>query len=114
MATGKVRAIIKRPDEKYGHMTNISTTLENLQRTVSGYIEAISLGGIHKGLWILCNEDGHIQELPFNMYYPYEQDLNLALCGTIIIIGQEGEEFCDIPIEFAEWKMIVDKTMAKH
>lgn len=34
---GKVKVIIKRPDEKYGHVTNISTTLENLQRTVEGH-----------------------------------------------------------------------------
>ena len=37
----KIRAIIKRPDEKYGHVTNISPTLENLQKTVGGYIEPV-------------------------------------------------------------------------
>jgi len=32
----KIKVIIKRPDEKYGHVTGISRTLENLQKTVGG------------------------------------------------------------------------------
>lgn len=39
----KIRAIIKRPDEEYGHVTHISATLENLQKTVGGYIETVGL-----------------------------------------------------------------------
>lgn len=35
----KIRVIIKRPDEKIGHVCNISHTLENLQKTVEGYIK---------------------------------------------------------------------------
>ena len=34
MSEGKVRVIIKRPDEEFGHVTNISPSLENLQRNV--------------------------------------------------------------------------------
>lgn len=30
----KIKTIIKRPDEQYGHVTHISQTLENLQKTV--------------------------------------------------------------------------------
>lgn len=36
---GKIRAIVKRPDEKYGHVCNISATLKNLQK--NGYECAI-------------------------------------------------------------------------
>lgn len=36
--SGKIKVIIKRPDEKVGHMTNISASLKNLQRTVDGPI----------------------------------------------------------------------------
>ena len=39
----KIRAIIKRPDEEYGHVAHISATLENLQKTVGGYIETVGL-----------------------------------------------------------------------
>jgi hypothetical protein len=97
----KTRAIIKRSDEPYGHMTNISTRLENLQKLVGGYIEAVTL---KPGLVILCNEEGKVRGLPFNMTIQGE-----PLVGDIVVIGTEGEEFGDIPIEFAEWKEIVKR-----
>lgn len=95
----KIRAIVKRPDEAFGHMTNISCSLENLQRLVGGYIEVVDLG---PGLAILCNEEGKIQRLTPNMHLGSD-----VLVGDIVIIGTKGEEFCDIPISFATWKGIV-------
>lgn len=94
--SAKIRAIIKRPDEPYGHMTNISHTLENLQKTVGGYIEVLT---VRPGLVIICNEDG--KNLGLEKNFPIPGDY---LVGTIIVLGTEGEEFTDIPIEFAEWK----------
>ena len=55
----KIKAIVKRPDEQYGHMTWISNTLENLQRTVGGHIETISLPG---GAVIICDEEGRLKK----------------------------------------------------
>ena len=95
----KIKAIIKRPDEEYGHMTNISPRLENLQKTVNGYIEAITLGKIT----IIINEEGKLQGLPPNM--PLGNDI---IVGTIIVCGTQDEDFADIPITFAEWKKTVD------
>ena len=37
----KTKAIIKRPDEEYGHIANISCTLENVQEIVGGKSEAV-------------------------------------------------------------------------
>ena len=34
MSDAKIKVIIKRPDEKAGHVTNISASLKNLQKTV--------------------------------------------------------------------------------
>lgn len=39
----KIKVIIKRADEEYGHVTNISHRLENLQNTVGGYIETVNI-----------------------------------------------------------------------
>ena len=50
----KIKVIIKRPDEEFGHVCNISNSLENLQKTVGGYIEAVPL--TNKNV-IICNED---------------------------------------------------------
>ena len=97
----RIRAIIKRPDEKYGHVTNISPTLENLQKTVGGYIEPVSFDG-----WvILCNENGKLEGLPVNMRLGNVD----VLVGTIVVLGTEGEEFTDCPVDFKVWKKIVDR-----
>lgn len=99
--TYKIRAIIKRPDEPFGHMTNISNRLENLQNTVGGYIEVVT---IRPGLVIICNEEG--KNLGLEKNFPIPGDY---LVGTIIVLGTEGEEFTDIPIEFAEWKTMLKR-----
>lgn len=93
---GKIKAIVKRPDEEFGHMTNISCTLKNLQNIVGGYIETVTVAD---NLVIICNEEGLIRDLPFNC----------ELCGhmffgTLIFIGADGEDFADVPITFKEYK----------
>lgn len=97
----KTKVIIKRPDEEYGHVCHISTTLKNLQNTVGGHIETVPavLGAV-----IICNEEGKLLGLEPNMWYYHDR-----LCGTIIVIGTQGEEFADCPIEFKQWKSFVDK-----
>jgi hypothetical protein len=103
--TYKIRAIVKRPDERYGHMTNVSNKLENLQKIVGGYIEVIPGP---RGSIIICNEEGKLRGLDPNM--PYNGDL---LVGTIIVCGTNEENFDDLPIdlEMAEWKMEVDRQI---
>lgn len=98
---GKIRVIIKRPDEQFGHVTNISASLENLQKTVDGYIEAVPLTS---EIVILCNEEGKIRGLQKNFFMPYDM-----ICGTAIVIGRAGEEFCDLDLPFAVWKELLRK-----
>ena len=105
----KVRAIIKRSDEKYGHMTNISLSLKNLQNHVGGYIETITLRRANgKDIVIICNEEGKNLHLPDNMpnpLNPYD-----VIVGDIVVVGVDGEDFAEVPIEFAEWKEIVKSS----
>ena len=91
----KIKAIIKRPDEEYGHMTNISPRLENLQKTVGGYIETMNIGKIT----IIMNEEGKLRELPKNISLG-----STTIVGTIIICGTQDEDFADIPIKMPEWR----------
>lgn len=103
----KYRAIVKRPDEEYGHVCNMSFRLENLQRVVGGYIETLSF--MEEGLppfIIICNEEGKIQGLEENMKLPGGID---TLVGTIIVVGSDEEDFTECPLEFKEWKELVDK-----
>ena len=51
----KIKVIIKRPDEAYGHIAHINNDLKTLQETVGGYIEAVEIGD---NVVLICNEDG--------------------------------------------------------
>ena len=94
----RIRVIIKRPDEEYGHVTNISNTLGNLQRTVGGYIEVIQVAA---STAVICNEEGKLLGLEPNMFIGGE-----LLVGDLIFVGTDGEDFCDIPISFAAYKKL--------
>ena len=97
----KIRAIVKRPDELYGHVCNISNSLENLQKIVGGYIETVYLTD---EVVIICNEEGKLQHLPFNMNLHGDE-----LVGTIIVCGIEGDELSDLTISFDDWKYVVNQ-----
>ena len=100
---GKIRAIVKRPDEKYGHVTNISNTLKNLQRIVDGPIEVAPFAG---NMAIICNEEGKLRGLDksFIIKYTYSADV---IVGEVAIVGIDGEEFCDCPLDFSIWKRML-------
>ena len=100
----KIRAIVKRTDELYGHMTNISNTLENLQKTVGGYIEAVCIGKAEvdseeRDIVILCDEDGKSKHKMPNIALGMD-----IIVGDIVVVGADEEDFCDVPITFQEWK----------
>lgn len=101
----KMRVIIKRPDERFGHVTHISGTLENMQKTVEGYIEVIDLLP-NKGIVCICNEDGKNLGLEKNFRIPGDM-----VVGTVIICGVDGGEFTDLPATWglAEWKFLLSK-----
>ena len=104
METEKIKVIIKRPDEKTGHMTWISNTLKNLQSHVDGHIEVVKIGT--SGLLMLCNEDGKnlCLEKNFMMGFVPFQDM---IVGTVVLCGAGGEDFTDVPIDMKQWKYML-------
>lgn len=92
----KIRAIIKRPDEKVGHVTNISNNLQNLQRNVGGFIETVTLCS---DLVIICDEEGRLKGKPYNCTIA-----GVDFVGDIVVLGVDGEEFTDCPLSFSDWK----------
>ena len=104
MSEAKVRCIIKRPDEQYGHVTNISTSLKNLQRIVEGPIEMVSCGGSSV---IICNEEGKIRGLEKNFVIGFSGMVTEVIVGEVIVIGVDGEDLCDLPISFDAWKRLL-------
>lgn len=105
MAGEKVKVIIKRPDEKVGHVTNISTRLENLQKTVEGYIESIN---IEDDIYILLNEDGKLKLLGGNFWIRKPGILDYIV-GTVIVcrVDKDGD-IVDLPDKYLKhWKELL-------
>ena len=93
----KISVLIKRPGVKAYH-TYISNTLENLQKTVGGYIETVTP---LNDLVLICNEEGRIKGLPYNFTM-----FGVDFFGTVIFAGVDGDEFCDVPFEYKDAKQM--------
>ena len=78
--------VIMCPVDRPPYVTNISNTLENMQRTVGGYIETVTLDNSSV---IICNEEGRLKGLPDNPSLP-------GYVGDCFICGYEGDVFTDI------------------
>lgn len=77
----KVSVIIKRPGEK-PYKTNISDSLKNLQNTVGGYIETVTL---FEDMTFIVNKEGRLLGLPYNCTV-----CGVELYGTVIVIGSKA------------------------
>lgn len=110
MAEGKQRVIIKRPDEKFGHVTNISFRLENLQKTVEGYIETLKIAETQEGLPVIAivNEEGLLRGLPYNFTFR-----GMDIVGTVILCSCKGDNLCGLPPTYglAEWKFFMQREV---
>ena len=93
----KIKVFIKDPGKKL-RSVSISKTLENLQKTVGGYIETVTLDS---DLVIICNEEGKLRGLPYNCNI-----LNEAFVGTLIFAGVKDDDFDDVPVKYQEMKTL--------
>lgn len=100
----KIKVIVKRIDEEVGHMTHISNTLENLQKTVGGYIETVTLPG---GVVVICDEEGVIKGKDYNCtIFPQNVGARESFLGDIIVCGARGSELSDVPIDMKTWRKL--------
>lgn len=93
----KIGVIIKEPGRVPRHV-NISNTLENLQKTVGGYIETVTLCS---DLVVICDEEGRIKGKPHCCNI-----CGVDFCGTVILAGVDGDEFADIPCGYGDFKRL--------
>lgn len=93
----KIKAYIKQPGKK-PYCTYISNTLDNLQRTVGGYIETVTIAN---DCVIICNEEGRLLRLPHNC-----EVCSVDFVGPIIFLGIEGENFGDVPMDWERFKQM--------
>ena len=96
----KISVLIKEPGKKPRHV-NISDRLENLQKTVGGYIETVTIA---QDLVVICDEEGRLKG------YPHCCSIcGVDFCGTIILAGIDGEELGDIPVDYQQLKALFPK-----
>ena len=83
-----MRAVAKKPGE-HAEIIDIDNDLKALQEYVGGYIETFTFS---TKACVICNEEGRIISLPYNMTFAGHR-----FCGPILIVGVKGEEFTDCP-----------------
>lgn len=82
-----MRVIRKRPGQ-VPQIVDVENTLEALQFEVDGWIETVTFA---EDACVICNEEGRIQGLPFNL-----ELMGIPFFGTILIVGVDGENFTDL------------------
>ncbi|MBR3964580.1 MAG: DUF3846 domain-containing protein [Clostridia bacterium] len=92
---GKIRAIVKKPGAA-AYSAPIDNELGALQREVGGLIETVTLA---KNFCVICNEEGRILGLDFNVWL-----CGVDFYGPILLVGFDGEYFCDLPMTYSEAK----------
>lgn len=101
-----MKAIIKRPHEPVGRLRRIGNSLEQLQAVIGGYIEAVTIA---EDAVIICDEEGLLKGLPYNCNV-----CGHDLVGTILVLGVDGDEFCDVPLTLAEWERWINEGRSKN
>jgi hypothetical protein len=96
-------AIYKAPGEQ-PEIIEIPNTLEALQEKVGGYIETVPFA---PDACIICNEEGRLMGLPNNCWL-----LGVHFVGPILIVGVDGDGFCDMPVDMVNMFRFVGEAMA--
>lgn len=82
-----MKAIKKEPGEK-PRIVSIPNTLEALQEAVGGRIGKV---GLFEDACLVCDEEWRLKGKPYNNI------LGVPFGGTVLLVGENGEEFCDVP-----------------
>lgn len=77
---------------------DLENTCEAIQEAVDGYFEVIQTSDFN--VVVICNEEGKLNHLPVNRIIKGNCFYDVIV-GTIIVVGMDGEEFCDLSDEEA-------------
>lgn len=91
--------VIKKAPGSAPVLIDIDNTLEALQHEVGGYIETFTFAS---DVSIVCNEEGRL------LGFPYCATVcGVEFVGPILIVGVDGEEFCDTPMpNVTTWRVL--------
>ena len=100
MGYEKIR-IVACPVDRPPYITFISNTLENMQRFIGGYIEAVNLS---TDCVVICDEEGRLKGLPEN------PSAVPGLVGDVFYVGVKGDEFTDLDVDHARELLRMSKN----
>lgn len=91
-----MKVIRKRPGEP-PEVISIENDGDAIRAELDGWIEAVTVA---EDLAFLCDEEGRLKGKPRNATLLSDIDF----CGTVLVVGVDGEEFCDVPkLDFVLW-----------
>lgn len=89
--------VIRKDPGKPPRLVEIPNTLKALQQAVGGPIETVTF---YVDATIICNEAGRLMGLPYNCRF-----LGIDFVGPILVVGVDGDGFCSLSDEGAEFLM---------
>lgn len=89
-----MRALYKAPENDKFREIVVPNKLGVLQQLVDGYIETVTIYG---DACVICNEEGRIRNMEYNCEYE-----GIMFYGPILVVGVNGDEFCDAPMSLME------------
>lgn len=84
----RIMVMVKKPGEAAYVEPMFENTLEAFQKAVGGYIETYTLA---KDIVLVCNEEGKLIGLPYNLTIGRED-----FVGTVVAVGIEGDDFASL------------------
>lgn len=84
----QILVVIKEPGQAPRVEPLFDNTLEAFQKAVGGYIETVTIA---EELVIICNEEGRLRGLPFNVNV-----CGIGFVGTVVAVGVKGDEFASL------------------
>ena len=98
-------AIRKRPGER-AEIVEIDNELSALQKEVGGYLESVTFA---EDAAILCDEEGRLKGYAYNCNI-----CGVDFVGPILVVGVDGEEFCDLADAEEVRKLLFPTRMTKR
>lgn len=95
-----MKAIIKKPFCE-SRLIDIDNELGTLQDLVGGWIETVT----YRGFIVICDEEGRLKGEPHCCTVGATD-----FVGTVLVVGDDGEDFCDVRISLDEWKWLVGEV----
>ena len=95
--TRTMRVVLVEPG-KAARVAEIDGSLEGMQKTVSGYIQAVY--PFEETVCLVCNEEGKLEGLPLNRALRDEDgDIYDVVAGTFMVVGLTDDSFGSLTVE---------------